>query len=86
VNVVFIGHVDHGKSTMSGAILLASNMVDKREVQKLQADAEAEGRESWWKAFLMDTNPEERAKVRLLLRCCSSKELGQNSRNGSFPF
>jgi peptide chain release factor subunit 3 len=62
VNVVFIGHVDHGKSTMSGAILLASNMVDKREVQKLQADAEAEGRESWWKAFLMDTNPEERAK------------------------
>ena len=62
VNVVFIGHVDHGKSTMSGAILLANNMVDKREVQKLQADAEAEGRESWWKAFLMDTNPEERAK------------------------
>ncbi len=63
VNVVFIGHVDHGKSTMSGAILLASNMVDKREIQKLQSDAEAEGRESWWKAFLMDTNPEERAKV-----------------------
>ena len=63
VNVVFIGHVDHGKSTLSGAILLACNMIDKREIAKLQADAEAAGRDSWWKAFLMDTNPEERSKV-----------------------
>merc|ERR1711916_326859 len=37
-------------------------MIDKREVQKLQADADAQGRTSWWKAFLMDTNPEERSK------------------------
>jgi peptide chain release factor subunit 3 len=62
VNVVFIGHVDHGKSTLSGAILLACGMIDKRDIQKLQSDAENEGRESWWKAFLMDTNPEERSK------------------------
>jgi translation elongation factor EF-1alpha len=33
-------------------------MVDKREVERLQKDAEAAGRESWWKAFLLDTNPE----------------------------
>lgn len=39
-------------------------MIDKRDIQKLQQDAEDAGRESWWKAFLMDTNPEERAKVR----------------------
>lgn len=62
INVVFIGHVDHGKSTMSGAILLACGMVNARDVEKLQKDAEAAGRDSWWKAFLLDTNPEERAK------------------------
>jgi translation elongation factor EF-Tu-like GTPase len=43
---VFIGHVDHGKSTMSGAILLACGMVNTRDVEKLQKDAEAAGRVS----------------------------------------
>lgn len=43
---VFIGHVDHGKSTMSGAILLACGMVNSRDVEKLQKDAEAAGRVS----------------------------------------
>lgn len=53
INVVFIGHVDHGKSTMSGAILLACGMIDKREIQKLQSDAAEAGRDSWWKVSVV---------------------------------
>lgn len=35
LNVVFIGHVDAGKSTICGQILLLSGKVDPQEVRKL---------------------------------------------------
>ncbi len=62
INIVFIGHVDSGKSTTCGRILVSSNAIDKVELKKMKMDAKAEKRESWWIAYVMDLNPEERAK------------------------
>lgn len=62
LNVVFIGHVDAGKSTIGGQILFLSNMVDERTIQKYEKEAKDKHRESWYMAYIMDTNEEERAK------------------------
>lgn len=62
LNVVFIGHVDAGKSTLSGSILFEMGTVDKRTIEKFQQEAKDQNRESWFLAYIMDTNEEERAK------------------------
>ena len=62
VNIVFIGHVDAGKSTICGEILLLTGRVDKNELRKLEIEAKEKKRESWYLAYIMDINEEERAK------------------------
>ena len=61
-NLVFIGHVDAGKSTLSGNILYITDNVDKRTIERYEREAKERNRESWFLAFIMDTNEEERAK------------------------
>ncbi|KAJ4953345.1 hypothetical protein NE237_030177 [Protea cynaroides] len=62
LNVVFIGHVDAGKSTAGGQILFLSGQVDDRTIQKYEKEAKDKSRESWYMAYIMDTNEEEREK------------------------
>ncbi|KAL7750144.1 translation termination factor GTPase eRF3 [Sorochytrium milnesiophthora] len=62
MNIVFIGHVDAGKSTMGGHILYLTGMVDKRTLEKYEREAKEAGRESWYLSWALDTNKEERAK------------------------
>jgi len=62
LNIVFIGHVDAGKSTLSGQILYTTGFVDKRTIEKYEREAKERNRESWFLAFIMDTNEEERQK------------------------
>ncbi|KAK3010206.1 hypothetical protein RJ639_012470, partial [Escallonia herrerae] len=62
LNVVFIGHVDAGKSTTGGQILFLSGQVDDRTIQKYEKEAKDKNRESWYMAYIMDTNEEERVK------------------------
>ena len=62
LNIVFIGHVDAGKSSLSGSILYIMGMVDKRTIEKYEREAKERNRESWFLAFIMDTSEEERAK------------------------
>ncbi|GAB4831772.1 hypothetical protein Ancab_005784 [Ancistrocladus abbreviatus] len=62
LNVVFIGHVDAGKSTTGGQILFLSGQVDDRTIQKYEKEAKDKSRESWYMAYIMDTNEEEREK------------------------
>mmetsp|Transcript_8798 Transcript_8798/g.12250 ORF Transcript_8798/g.12250 Transcript_8798/m.12250 type:complete len:600 (+) Transcript_8798:53-1852(+) len=62
LNLVFIGHVDAGKSTLSGNMLYLTDHVDKRTIEKYEREAKQRNRESWFLAFIMDTNEEERAK------------------------
>ncbi|OMH82555.1 Eukaryotic peptide chain release factor GTP-binding subunit [Zancudomyces culisetae] len=61
-NVIFIGHVDAGKSTLGGNILFLTGMVDKRTMEKYEREAKDAGRESWYLSWALDTNSEERAK------------------------
>ena len=62
LNIVFIGHVDAGKSTLSGSILYIMGMVDARTIERYEREAKTRNRESWFLAFIMDTSEEERAK------------------------
>jgi len=62
LNLVFIGHVDAGKSTLSGSILYIQGMVDARTIEKFEREAKQRNRDSWFLAFIMDTSEEERAK------------------------
>lgn len=62
LNVIHIGHVDSGKSTLSGSILFHSGMIDQRTIEKFEREAKQRGRESWWLAFILDTTEEERNK------------------------
>eukprot|EP01031_Cornospumella_fuschlensis_P044388 gene44388-54281_t len=62
LNLVFIGHVDAGKSTLAGSILYIMGKVDSRTIERYEKEAKERNRESWYLAFLMDTSEEERAK------------------------
>jgi peptide chain release factor subunit 3 len=56
--------IDAGKSTMGGNILYLTGMVDKRTLEKYEKEAKEAGRESWYLSWALDTNTEERAKVK----------------------
>merc|ERR1719317_1272909 len=60
VNVVFIGHVDAGKSTIGGQMMYLTGMVDKRTLEKYEKEAKEKNRETWYLSWCMDTNNEER--------------------------
>lgn len=61
-NIVFIGHVDAGKSTIGGQLLYLTGQVDKRTLEKYEREAKDKNRESWYLSWALDTNPEERDK------------------------
>jgi peptide chain release factor subunit 3 len=62
VNIIFIGHVDAGKSTLGGSILYATGMVDERTIDKYRKEAKDMGRESWYLSWVLDLTKEERSK------------------------
>lgn len=62
VNLIFIGHVDAGKSTLGGSILYATGMVDERTMDKYKREAKEAGRETWYLSWALDLTKEERAK------------------------
>ncbi|KAJ9607097.1 translation termination factor GTPase eRF3 [Cladophialophora chaetospira] len=62
VNIIFIGHVDAGKSTLGGQVLIQTGMVDDRTLEKYKRDAKDAGRETWYISWVLDLNKEERAK------------------------
>ncbi|SJX65169.1 probable SUP35-eukaryotic peptide chain release factor GTP-binding subunit [Sporisorium reilianum f. sp. reilianum] len=62
LNIVFIGHVDAGKSTMGGNLLFLTGMVDKRTMEKYEREAKEAGRESWYLSWALDSTAQEREK------------------------
>ncbi|KII69679.1 Eukaryotic peptide chain release factor GTP-binding subunit ERF3B [Thelohanellus kitauei] len=62
INIVFIGHVDAGKSTIGGHILFLTGMIDKRTLEKYEKEAREKNRESWYFSYALDTNSDERDK------------------------
>jgi peptide chain release factor subunit 3 len=59
---IFIGHVDSGKSTICGTILYLSGKVNELEIAKFKEEAKANDRESWYVAYVMDINEEEKER------------------------
>ncbi|KAJ9151002.1 HBS1-like protein [Coniochaeta hoffmannii] len=59
---VVVGHVDAGKSTMMGRLLLDLKVVDQRTVDKLRKEAEKIGKSSFALAWVLDQRTEERAR------------------------
>lgn len=60
MSILFMGHVDAGKSTMGGNLLYLTGSVDKRTVEKYEREAIDAGRQGWYLSWVMDTNKEER--------------------------
>lgn len=62
LSVVFVGHVDAGKSTLGGQLMFLTGMVDKRTLEKYEREAKEKNRETWYLSWALDTNQEERDK------------------------
>ncbi|MDO8427579.1 MAG: translation elongation factor EF-1 subunit alpha [Candidatus Diapherotrites archaeon] len=62
MNLVFIGHVDHGKSTTVGRFLYDSGALSEQDYRKLEAEAKAQGKETFVFAYVMDKLKEERKR------------------------
>ncbi|MEM3041531.1 MAG: GTP-binding protein, partial [Nitrososphaerota archaeon] len=62
LNLVVIGHVDHGKSTTMGHFLVLNGSVDERQLKELEAEAKRLGKDTFIYAFIMDSIKEERER------------------------
>jgi elongation factor 1-alpha len=62
INLVFIGHVDHGKSTTVGRLLFEAGDISEQELRKLKEKAEALGKSGFEFAFVMDNLKEEQER------------------------
>ena len=61
-NMVIIGHVDHGKSTLVGQILLQTGQFPQHMLDKYKEEAKAKGKESFALAWIFDNLKEERER------------------------
>ncbi|KAK5166923.1 uncharacterized protein LTR77_007652 [Saxophila tyrrhenica] len=59
---VVIGHVDHGKSTLMGRLLLDAGAVAQRDIDKYKKQATELNKSSFALAWVMDTGSEERER------------------------
>lgn len=62
MNVVFVGHVDHGKSTCIGRLMYDSGVIPEQEMKKLEEEAKKLGKAGFEFAFVMDNIKEERER------------------------
>ena len=62
INLVFIGHVDHGKSTTVGRLLYNTGNIDEQAMRKLKEKAQQLGKAGLEFSFLMDNLKEEQER------------------------
>ncbi len=62
LNLVFIGHVDHGKSTTVGRLLFEKGDIGEHIIRQYKKDAEEIGKATFEFAWVMDKLKEERAR------------------------
>jgi elongation factor 1-alpha len=62
MNIVFIGHVDSGKSTTVGRILYETGAISEQALNKLKEEAAKVGKATFEFAFVMDQLKEERER------------------------
>jgi elongation factor 1-alpha len=62
LNVVFVGHVDHGKSTTVGRLLLDSGHIEQHVIDGFEKEAKERGKAGFGFAYVMDGLKEERER------------------------
>jgi elongation factor 1-alpha len=62
LNLIIIGHVDHGKSTMVGNMLYRLGYFDEKTLKDIETQAQKMGKESFKFAWLLDRLKEERER------------------------
>ena len=62
INVAFVGHVDHGKSTTIGRLMFDSGAIPQQEIDKLKTIAKEHGKAGFEFAYVMDKFKEERER------------------------
>jgi elongation factor 1-alpha len=60
INLVVVGHKDHGKSTLIGRLLYDSKAIPEQKLQEIETELKKAGDENFRFAFLLDTLEEER--------------------------
>ncbi len=62
LNLVVIGHVDHGKSTTMGHLLYLAGAIDDRTIKAYEEEARRLGKETFKFAWVLDSLKEERER------------------------
>lgn len=62
LNAVIIGHIDHGKSTTMGHVLVVAGAVSDKDLREMEKLAQELDRPSWKFAYFMDRLMEERKR------------------------
>jgi elongation factor 1-alpha len=62
MNLIFIGHIDHGKSTTVGRLLYETKAVTEQDMKKLKEEVTKYNRPTFEFAFVMDQLKEERER------------------------
>ena len=62
MNLAMIGHIDHGKSTLLGRLLMEAGAIDPHVIEEYRKKAEAIGKATFEYAWVMDTLKDERER------------------------
>jgi len=62
INIVVVGHVDHGKSTLVGRLLFETGTITQQDVDKMKKEAAALGKATFEFAYILDATREERTR------------------------
>jgi len=62
LNLAFIGHVDHGKSTTVGRLMYETGAIDAHIIEEYKKEAAAKGKATFEYAWVMDSLKEERER------------------------
>jgi len=62
LNVIIIGHVDHGKSTTTGHLFYLTGTIDERTAKAYEEEAKKMGKETFKFAWVLDKLKEERER------------------------
>ncbi|MFP3288993.1 MAG: translation elongation factor EF-1 subunit alpha [Candidatus Micrarchaeota archaeon] len=62
LNLIFIGHIDHGKSTTVGRLLYETGAISEQDLRKMKEEAAKYNKPTFEFAFIMDQLKEERER------------------------